>query len=137
MLFGEEVPGIRLALTWLIAWRVMDRQDAKERRTRYRIRYPAKARPRLILDGRAFEVIDLCERGVRFLLDEGSTIRVGDLITGSIEFRDGSKTYVHGKVLRKHGPLEVVVTDLRGISMEKMIAEQRYLTRRFPAHGRS
>jgi hypothetical protein len=115
----------------------MGKQSEQERRTRYRVQYPAKARPRLILHGRAFEVIDLCEQGVRFLLDEGSAVKVGDVITGSIEFGDGSRGHVHGKVLRKHGPLEVVVTDLGGISMEKMISEQRYLRRRFPAHGRS
>ena len=77
----------------------MSKRSAQERRTRYRLQYPAKARPRLILDGRAFEVIDLCEQGVRFLLDEGSAIKKGDAIAGSIEFGDGSRGHVQGKVV--------------------------------------
>jgi len=107
----------------------------EERRSCYRVRYPAEARPRLILENRAFEVTELCEGGMRFLHRNRIPTEVGDFIAGEVRFKDGSRTEVCGKIRRGDGPSEAVVTDLEGIPMQTLISEQRYLAKKFPGHG--
>lgn len=114
----------------------MHQSGSDERRTCYRVRYPAGARPRLILDNRAFDVTELAEGGMRFLHRESIATETGEAVVGQVRFRDGSRTEICGTVLRGSHPGEAVVADLEGISMAKMMDEQRYLAKRFPGRGR-
>jgi hypothetical protein len=95
-------------------------------RVHYRIQYPTAARPRIVIEGQSFDVIDLSERGVRFRMDEGSSFAVGDEIAGIIRLRASEPVEVGGVVLR------VVARDVAakldvGIPLRTIIEQQRFL----------
>jgi hypothetical protein len=101
------------------------------RRTFFRLEYPLGERPSLLLDGVAHPVVDLSERGVRFVLAEAS-LEVGAEVFGTIRFRDGSECRVTGKVARVRGDHPHCALRLDGgVPLPKILAEQRYLIQKY------
>jgi PilZ domain-containing protein len=97
-------------------------------REHYRIQYPTAARPSIVIDGQAHEVIDLSERGVRFRAGD-TTITVGDELSGRLRFRQGEPIDVKGTVLRIVAR-EIAVRLEVGVPLKVIIEEQRYLRER-------
>jgi hypothetical protein len=95
-------------------------------REHYRIQYPAAARPRIVIDGRAYEVIDISERGVRFRVGDDTKMDVGDEILGQVRFKRSDPVIVTGSVLRIAGR-EVAAKLATGVPLKTMIEEQRFL----------
>ena len=95
-------------------------------REHYRILYPTGARPRIVIEGRSHEVIDISERGVRFRVDEELTLGVGDQILGQVRFKRTDPVIVSGAVLRIVGR-EIAAELETGVPLKAMIEEQRYL----------
>ncbi len=95
-------------------------------REHYRIQYPTGARPRIVIDGHAYEVIDISERGVRFRAGDDTTMDVGDEILGQVRFKRTDPVIVTGSVLRIVGK-EVAARLNRGVPLKTMIEEQRFL----------
>ena len=95
-------------------------------REHYRIQYPTAARPQIVIDGRAHEVIDLSERGVRFRVGDDVSINVDDELAGRLRFRRGEPVDVKGIVLRIAGR-EIAVKLEIGVPLKVIIEEQRYL----------
>ncbi|MEZ4588790.1 MAG: hypothetical protein R2909_20635 [Gemmatimonadales bacterium] len=96
----------------------------------YRLEYPLTARPTLRVGDRSFEVLDLCEEGVRFLLRPGDRVAVGYGFEGAIRLLSGDVVPVEGKVLRVVGP-QAAAKLLRGVSFGAMLEEQRLIQQRF------
>jgi hypothetical protein len=95
-------------------------------REHYRIQYPTAARPRIVIDGHAYEVIDISERGVRFRLSDDAKMDVGDEILGQVRFKRTDPVIVTGSVLRIVGR-EVAARLGTGVPLKTMIEEQRFL----------
>ncbi|HEY8106465.1 MAG TPA: PilZ domain-containing protein [Gemmatimonadales bacterium] len=95
-------------------------------REHYRIQYPTAARPRIVIDGHAYEVIDLSERGVRFRLGDDAKMDVGAEILGQVRFKRTDPVIVTGSVLRIVGK-EVAARLDAGVPLKTMIEEQRFL----------
>ena len=91
-----------------------------------RIQYPTAARPSLLVDGGAYEVLDISERGVRFRVGDDVALEVGDTISGRVRFRRTGVVDVKGTVLRIVGR-EVAARLEVGVPLKVVIEEQRYL----------
>lgn len=98
----------------------------EQKRAQYRIQYTRAQCPILKLSRAEFDVVDLSEDGLRFSLDGLSGITVGQKIGGSLKFRDGSHSLIHGTVHRIDGTL-VSLTLTQPISLSKIMEEQRVL----------
>lgn len=95
-------------------------------REHYRIQYPTAARPTIVVGGRALDVIDLSERGVRFQAGDDIQVQVGDELSGRLRFRRGDPIDVKGTVLRIQGR-EIAAKLETGVPLKVIIEEQRYL----------
>lgn len=95
-------------------------------REHVRVLYPAAARPEILIDGRAYEVLDISEQGVRFRGDDEIAVAVGDPLAGKVRFRRTHPVEVRGTVLRVAGREVAAKLDL-GVPLKVMIEEQRYL----------
>jgi len=92
----------------------------------YRITYPTTLRPKLLVQGHTFEVVDVCERGIRFLLGEAVPPDVGYEIAGTVRFRRGETVEVRGAVLRLTNG-EIAARLDAGIPLRAVMEEQRFL----------
>jgi len=95
-------------------------------REHYRIQYPMAARPKIVVDGRTYDVVDISERGVRFKVTEEMTFNVGDGFSGQVRFKRSDAVRVGGKVVRIVGK-EIAAKLDAGIPLKTMIEEQRYI----------
>lgn len=99
-----------------------------------RLQYPPAARPRLILDSGALNVLDLSERGLRYRQDSGPEPSVGTKLEGILRLRSGETLPIRGTVIRVEHPggpqephvIEVAahLTDV-GIPRRVIIAERQ------------
>lgn len=94
-------------------------------RQHFRIQYPAAARPEIVIDGRAYDVLDISEHGVRFRSVGEIAVAVGDPLSGRIRLRTEAVD-VRGTVLRVAGR-EIAAKLDAGVPLKVIIEEQRYL----------
>jgi hypothetical protein len=101
-----------------------------ERRGYERIEYPPGERPAFLCGGRALEVVDCSERGLRFTpLDAPPD--VGAELSGLVRFPPGNEVQIEGAVLRVQGDMTVAVLfTTRWIPREVIVAE-RWRVQRF------
>jgi hypothetical protein len=99
-------------------------------REHYRILYPAALRPRLVVQGVSFEILDLSERGIRFDLGDAVPPEPGNEFVGEVQFRRGETVAVRGAILRVVDreaaarldpgiPLRIVLEEQRGVLERK------------------
>ncbi len=100
-------------------------------RSLFRIRYPLRERPSLVVDGVAHEVVDCCEGGIRFVGGRESWA-TGSTLEGLLTLRGGSTVAVRGRVLRVQEGEVAVALDSPGIPFAAILEEQRYLRSRYP-----
>jgi hypothetical protein len=96
-----------------------------ERRRFFRLEYPPDDRPLLKIGKNTFEVVDISERGVRFLNEE--SIQFADWVRGIVIFRDGVTIDFEGKIVWEYGGklgLQIIITP---IPPARILQEQRYL----------
>ncbi len=103
--------------------------NPENQRTRYRLRYPLSACPKLVTEQRYFIVTEVSESGLRLLGVSEYSFSTGDLVQGQLEFPEGSPVAVTGHVVRFE-PEEVVVQLDEGVPFSVMVREQRSLSRR-------
>jgi hypothetical protein len=72
--------------------------SGEQRRAFYRVIYPPGKRPTLVYAGRSYEIVDLCEQGIK-IINKYGRIR-DDMLRATIKFRDGETIEVVGKVHR-------------------------------------
>ncbi|HSB52756.1 MAG TPA: PilZ domain-containing protein [Gemmatimonadales bacterium] len=92
----------------------------------YRIAYPAALRPKLLVQGHTFDVVDICERGIRFRLGEAGAPDVGLELEGTVRFRRGETVTVRGAILRVNQD-EVAARLDAGVPLRAIMDEQRFL----------
>jgi hypothetical protein len=101
-----------------------------ERRGFYRLLYPETDRPQLLFDNMAFPVVEISESGLRIDLC-GRQLSDRRTVVGWVRFHDHEAITVEGAVLRTEGPEAVIKLQL-GISLKRMLAEQRRLIHLYP-----
>jgi hypothetical protein len=105
-------------------------------RMHVRLRYEGAARPSLILDVGALNVLDMSERGLRYLQESGPEPSVGSELEGILRLSSGETLPVRGKVVRVVHPANPVhpsvievaahLTDV-GIPSRVILAERKAL----------
>ncbi len=96
----------------------------ENKRESYRNEYPPSARPKLRIDKKSYEVLDISEEGVRFCYNEPiKDIKVGDKIKGEIMFKNNQSINLEGKVIALRGR-DVVVKPNQSISREDIIVKE-------------
>lgn len=104
-----------------------------ERRYSYRIRYPINARPFLTIEGEDYPVIDLCEKGVRFLKGNSREFPCGSIVRAILTLAHKARIELMGQILRVERE-EGVIFLLTPIPRGKLMEEERYLANRFPGY---
>jgi hypothetical protein len=73
--------------------------DRSERRAFIRIEYPAEKRPRFIVDDHEMEVINLSERGLKFIDDGQLYGTTGKMVRGKIKFTNEKTVTLSGQIV--------------------------------------
>jgi hypothetical protein len=102
-------------------------------RSYYRLTFPPRENPHFIVGEDVMTVVELSERGVRYVPAPAHAPEVGTLLEGTVRFRRGDAYDVTGVLSRRQGPTLVVVFDAPGLPYAAIMAEQRYLMHHYPA----
>ena len=100
------------------------------RRAHYRIQYPSAARPRLLIDGHTFEVLDISEGGLRYHRGPHPSPGIGTTFRGTVRVRRGELIHTHGSVVRTNNG-DVAARLVVGIPFQTIMEEQRYVFEQF------
>jgi hypothetical protein len=100
------------------------------RRAHYRIQYPNAARPKLLIEGHTFEVLDISEGGLRYQSGPYPTPNIGTSFRGTVRVRRGELIHTHGNVVRAING-EVAARLVVGIPFQTIMEEQRYVFEQF------
>ncbi|MCA9151819.1 MAG: PilZ domain-containing protein [Planctomycetales bacterium] len=104
----------------------MEKSDYEpNQRAHYRLQYPLRERPLLVVGTSQYAVIELSEGGLRVQGNVSS-----EEIDGLLKLKDGTVCEVTGKVGRKLRD-ETVVINLEGVSFAVLMSEQRRLVSRY------
>ena len=71
-------------------------QQNTEKRDFVRLVYPADKRPVLTVAGNSFEVINICQTGLKFINHTGESL--GSQVTGKVNFQNGGSIEVDGSI---------------------------------------
>jgi hypothetical protein len=97
-----------------------------ERRSSQRLPYRTDVRPLLVIDDRAYEVIDVGERGIRARCGDTDRWLHGSVVQGTVWFQRDRKVPVEGLVVRAGGGELALKLAGQGISAATLIDEARY-----------
>jgi hypothetical protein len=104
--------------------------DGTQRRERFRVEYPITERPKLILDHEEdYEVIDLCEDGVRFFNSRKNSFLAARQVHGKIQFHDEQSVEIEGTILRIDNQIIVLVLSQK-IPYKIIVTEELYLRKK-------
>jgi hypothetical protein len=107
------------------------KQPDHEQRAYYRVCYPCGARPILKIGSDCYEVVELSEEGLRFEHGANSPEDYAK-VRGIICFRDGEQQEIEGTVVRRSDN-ETAMMLTRGVALDRMIREQRYVLSTYPS----
>jgi hypothetical protein len=96
-------------------------------RSFYRIQYPFGERPRLLLDGQSYSVVDCSELGLRYVHPSPSSVEVGHVVRGVLTFHRGAQVVVEGEVVRIQGDQVAVHLSVTPVPLGLILDEQRHL----------
>jgi c-di-GMP-binding flagellar brake protein YcgR len=99
-----------------------------QRRQYFRIRYPAKLAPEIVIWARNFRVVDISEMGVRFTNPDKLEFPIGYVVRGVITFYDKESLQVSGSVAWANGD-DVALRLVKGIPFSRVLSEQAFLRR--------
>jgi len=97
-----------------------------ERRSSQRLPYRTDVRPLLVIDDRAYEVIDVGERGIRARCGDTDRWLHGSVVQGTVWFQRDRKVPVEGLVVRAGGGELALKLAGQGIPAATLIDEARY-----------
>jgi hypothetical protein len=95
-------------------------------REHYRVAYPTALRPKLVIHGVSFDVVDISERGIRFRLGKAEYPQPGLEVQGAVVFKRGESITIRGTVLRVSEG-EVAARLEEGVPLRVIMEEQRFL----------
>lgn len=103
-------------------------------RSAYRIPYPPTARALLVMGRDERPLVDISERGFRYVAAPGPLPEPGGVVEGTVRLlSDRTPIEVTGKVVRIFDREIAVELESPGIPARLLFGEQRFLARRFPA----
>jgi hypothetical protein len=95
-------------------------------REHFRVAYPTALRPKLLIQGHTFDVVDISEAGIRFRLGQATPPEPGFELQGAVRFKRGETCTVRGIVLRVIDG-EVAAKLEEGLPARVIREEQRFL----------
>jgi hypothetical protein len=98
----------------------------RERRAYFRVIYPADHRPQILIRTMMYEIIDICEIGIRFANPE-HLILPGDIFQAVVTLHDNDPINIVGRIIRIADTEAAMMMTIRGIPYRKIIAEQAFL----------
>ncbi|MCW8956908.1 MAG: hypothetical protein OQL09_08500 [Gammaproteobacteria bacterium] len=102
----------------------------EQKREFYRVEFPEQESPVLFLNEICYKVLDICEAGIRFEVEDmGSLIRNGR-IDAQLRFRDGAMVDSSGNILYQRENSIVIILD-QPISLRRVRAEHLYLINKY------
>jgi hypothetical protein len=109
----------------------VEKYDGPQRRKHYRIEYPITERPTLIVgDSEEYEIIDVCEKGIKFFFHAGRSFLPLQSFKAKIRFHDDEEEEIEGKVLRANEDFVVVQLTTKVISYKRIVKEQLYFRKK-------
>ncbi len=78
-----------------------DKPGYEDRRDYPRIQHRLNRRPRFLIDNQELEVVDISERGLRFI--NSASLRFTDWVRGTLVFSDESTVGINGIIARRQG----------------------------------
>jgi hypothetical protein len=84
-------------------------------------------RPSFEVGRLVYDVIDCSEEGLRYEARDRRVPKVGDSLSGTIQFRHGGSREIVGQVIRARAGLVALALQKPGIAFADILAEQRYL----------
>jgi hypothetical protein len=102
-----------------------------DRRSSYRVIYPDRERPNVLIAGARHPVLDCSEAGLRYAHAAGQPPELGSAVEGSIHFRAGAVVQVVGAVVRVHDGEVGLALGAKRIPFAVILREQQYLRARF------
>jgi hypothetical protein len=110
--------------------RHIEKYEGPQRRSHYRIEYPITERPLLInKDKEEYEIIDVCEAGVKFFTKPGHVFLPFQTLNAKIKFHNDEFEEIEGKILRSDDNVVVVVLTKK-ISYKRIVKEQLYFRKK-------
>ncbi len=103
-----------------------------QKRQFYRLRYPKRARPSAVINGRKFHVCEISEQGMRILFTGDHAVAMGIYLSGTIQFHDGTTVEIEGRTLRQDPDHELIIQLVKGLDLKRMTKEQIYLRSKYP-----
>jgi hypothetical protein len=98
-----------------------------ERRSRERFAYSPDLGPLLVLEERAYEIIDLGERGLRARCGDPEQWLLGSVVTGAVWLQRDFRIRVEGTVVRAGAGELVLRLAGDGIPARALLGELRYV----------
>lgn len=103
------------------------------KREYYRLDFPPKERPALLVGSLSMPVIEVSERGLRYEPAPGHAPAIGERLEGIVRLRRAGEVEISGTVSRTQGSTLVLILDGAGLPYAAILEEQRYLMRQYPA----
>ena len=103
----------------------------EQNRQFFRLTYPRTGCPELVVNGRAFAIVEISENGVRVKLPQTviEAWPIEGTVGGQVRFSDGETFKVVGVIVRHEtidDEVQCVVSLSEGIPYARMVAEQRF-----------
>lgn len=107
---------------------MQDNKGIENTRKYYRIKYPFFYRPTIKIRGEDIEsyVVELSERGVRFLYEGTMQLKKGLNLNVSIVFYNGATFQFSGDILKAEGK-DSILRFSGSLPLSRIMEEQRYL----------
>ncbi|MFO7262315.1 MAG: PilZ domain-containing protein [bacterium] len=106
--------------------------DQRREREYYRIQYPVRERPRFLVDGKEYEVLNCSEMGVCYVVPGEVPIVPGDVVHGKIRFSRGDEVEIEGVVVRVQDGTVALHLAAMPIPFVVILNEQQYLRQKYP-----
>ena len=107
---------------------MQDNKEHENTRKYYRIKYPFFYRPKIKIEGEDIEsyILELSERGVRFLYEGTRSLSKGSDLRVTIIFHDGAEFQFSGDILKVEE--KNVILHFSGcLPLSRIMEEQRYI----------
>lgn len=97
----------------------------------YRVTYPARERPVLLVTDAEWAIFDLSESGIRYEIPSGELPEVGDEIYGEVRFQRGDRALIAGEVMRIEDRMVALQLEPPGLPFRILLDEQQYLRAKY------
>ena len=103
-----------------------------KRREHFRVEYPSRYRPKLVIAESEYDVLDLSESGVKFSCSDGRGLE--HKIHATITFHDGENLEIEGEAFRS-GYNEIALRLVKRVPLRRTVKEQRHLMNELWMYG--